>query len=100
MKVCGEVLEGRKDMLNIGLPNPLDRMGLKSIDCPFYADCLMHVARCNWHAWTCEECPNLELDLIWRKLKSIAPYYPLLAEIYPEFKRKYKPAMKSLPAEL
>jgi hypothetical protein len=98
--VCEQVLEARRDMLNIGLPNPMNRKGLKAIDCPFYGDCLMHAARCNWHAWTCEECPNLGLDSVWRKIKSIAPYYRLMAEIYPEFKRKYKPVMKSLHGEV
>jgi hypothetical protein len=85
--------------LNIGLPTPVNRKGLKSIDCPFYGDCLMHAGRRNWHAWTCEECPNLGLDSVYQKLKSILPYYRLVAEIYPEFKSKYEPVMKSLHVE-
>lgn len=85
--------------MNIGTPEPVNRRGLKLNDCPFYGECLMHAARRNWLAWTCEECPNRKLDSVCRKLKSIAPYYRLLAEIYPEFKRKYEPAMKSFQVE-
>jgi len=85
--------------LNIGLPTPVNRKGHKSSDCPFYGDCLMHAARRNWHAWSCGECPNLGLDSVYQKLKSITPYFRLLAEIYPEFKSKYEPAMKSLRVE-
>jgi hypothetical protein len=94
--LCGWVLETRRDVLNVGLPKPVNRKGLKSIDCPFYGECLMVAARHNWKAWTCEECPNLGLDSVYQKLKFIAPYYRLLSEIYPEFKRKYDPVMKSL----
>jgi hypothetical protein len=83
-------------MLQPDLAKPLNRKGLKSIDCPFYGECLMGVAKKNWNAWTCEECPYLGLDKVHRKHKSIRPYYQLLFEIYPEFKRKYEPAMKSL----
>ena len=92
-------LDTRRDTLNIDLPKPIQRKGLKSIDCPFYGDCLMHAARSNWHAWTCEECSNLRLYLVCRRLKAIAPYYQLLAEIYPEFKSKYEPVMDSLHVE-
>jgi len=60
----------------------------------------MYAAKRNWNAWTCEECPNLKLDLICQKLKFIASYYELLAEIYPEFKRKYEPAMNALHPEV
>ena len=94
--VCGQVIETRRDVLNINLPTPVDRKGLRSIDCPFYGECLMVAARHNWKAWTCEECPNLGLDSVYQKLKSITPYYRLLSEIYPELKRKYDPVMKSL----
>jgi hypothetical protein len=80
-------------------PQPANREGGKSIDCPFYADCLMHAAKRNWKAWTCEECPNLELSSVCQKLKYIAPYYQLLADIYPEFRRKYESAMDSSTPE-
>jgi hypothetical protein len=74
--------------------------GIKAINCPFYSDCLMHAALRNWKVWTCEQCPNLKLDLICQKLKYIAPYYQLLAEIYPEFKGKYESAMNALHPEV
>ena len=79
---------------------PVNREGLKVIDCPFYSDCLMYAAKRSWKAWTCEECPNRELSSVCKKLKFIAPYYQLLAEIYPEFKRKYEPAMNDLHPEV
>ena len=59
----------------------------------------MHAARHNWQAWTCEKCPNLGLESVYQKLKSIAPYYRLLSEIYPEFKRKYDAVIKTLHVE-
>jgi hypothetical protein len=62
-------------MLKTESPQPANRKGGKAIDCPFYADCLMHAAKRNWKAWTCEECPNLELHLLSQKLRFIAPYY-------------------------
>ena len=87
-------------MSKIDSTQPVNREGPKVLDCPFYGDCLMYAAKRNWKAWTCEECPNLKLDLICQKLKFIAPYYQLLAEIYPEFKRKYEPAMNDLHPEV
>ena len=96
MLFCGRVLDTRRDLMNVGLSKPVNRKGLKSIDCPFYGECLLGAARQNWKAWTCEECPNLGLDSVYQKLKSMTPYYRLLSEIYPEFKRKYDPVMKSL----
>jgi hypothetical protein len=86
-------------MLKTESPQPTNRKGGKAIDCPFYADCLMHAAKRNWKAWTCDECPNLRLNSICQKLKFIAPYYELFSEIYPEFRRKYEPAMKSTSLE-
>jgi hypothetical protein len=80
-------------------PQPANREGGKAIDCPFYSDCLMHAAKRNWKAWTCEECRNLELRSVCQKLKYIAPYYQLLADIYPEFRRKYESAMISFNSE-
>jgi len=74
--------------MNIGLPRPVDRKGLKSVQCPFYGNCLMHAARRNWHERTCEECTNLELDSVYQKLKAVMPYCRLWSEIYPEFIRR------------
>ena len=53
----------------------------------------MHAAKHNWSAWTCEECSNLKLDSVCKKLKFISPYYQLLSEIYPQFRTKYEPAI-------
>lgn len=83
-------------MLKIESPEPVNREGPKVIDCPFYGDCLMYAAKRNWQVWTCENCSNLKLDSVCLKLKFIAPYYQLLAEIYPELKKKYEHVMSSL----
>ena len=80
--------------------NPVNRKGLRIIDCPFYGDCLMTAAKLKWEAWTCEECQNRNLTLVRQELKFIAPYYKLLAEIYPEFKKEYEPLMNALHPEL
>jgi hypothetical protein len=80
-------------MLEANSPQPLNSDGGKAIDCPFYSDCLMQAAKHNWRVWTCEKCPNLRLDLVCKKFKFIAPYYELLSEIYPEFRRKFEPAI-------
>ena len=85
--------------MRLKIPQPTNKQGPRSIDCPFYDDCLTYAARMKWESWTCEECPNLRLDVVYRKLKCIAPYYRLMAEIYPEFRRKYEPVMKSLHVE-
>ena len=79
--------------------NPVNRKGLRIIDCPLYGDCLMHAAKRNWKSWSCEQCANLSLKLICQKLRFIEHYYGLLAEIYPEFKRKYGPVMNVLHPE-
>ncbi len=78
---------------------PINKKGLKYIDCPLYGDCLTHAAKRNWKSWNCEQCPNLGLKQVCQKLKFIEPYYELLAEIYPEFKRKYEPVMTDLYPE-
>ena len=95
----GRVLDTREEILNEVSPKPINRRGRRLIDCPFHGECLMHAAKHNWKAWTCEKCPNLGLESVYQKLKSIAPYYRLLSEIYPEFKRKYDPVIKSLYVE-
>jgi len=90
----------RGKIVRVHSPQPIDRKGRKFIDCPFYGECLMQAARDNWDAWTCEECPYVGLDLICQKLRYIAPYYRLFAEINPEFKRKYEPVINSLEIEV
>jgi hypothetical protein len=85
--------------MHTDLTQPVNRRGFKSLNCPFYGDCLGRAAERNWHVWTCEECPSIRLASVCQKLRYIAPYYRLLAEIYPEFKRKYEPLMNSLEVE-
>lgn len=81
-------------------PQPLSGKGLKYIDCPCYGDCLTHAAKRNWRAWTCDQCPNLGLEAVYRTMKFIGPYYRLMAEIYPEFKRRCEPVVTSLNLEV
>ena len=76
-------------------PKPKEKKGIKYIDCPLYGDCLMGAAKSNWQAWSCDNCPNLELKVVRQRIRYIAPYYRLLAEVYPEFRRKYEPVMNS-----
>ena len=73
--------------------DPINRKGSRTLDCPFYGDCLMHAAELNCKAWPCERCPNRMLDSVRQELKFIAPYYQIMAEINAEFKRKYAPLM-------
>ena len=77
-------------------PNPKEKKGIKYIDCPLYGDCLMGAAKSHWQAWSCDKCPNLWLKDVRQRIRYVAPYYQLLAEIYPEFRRKYGPVMNSL----
>jgi hypothetical protein len=79
--------------------HPVDGEGIRFIECPYYADCLMHAAKHNWSAWTCEECSNLKLDSVCKRLKFISPYFEVLSEIYPEFRRKFEPAMSLFDLE-
>ncbi len=79
--------------------NPVNRKGLRIIDCPLYGDCLMHAAKLNWKAWSCEQCVNRKLHSVPQRIKLIASYYKILAEIYPEFKSKYEPVMNGLHPE-
>lgn len=88
-----------RKMYKVESAHPVDGEGQRFIECPYYGDCLMHAAKHNWSAWTCAECQNLRLDSVCRKLKFISPYYELLAEIYPEFRRKYEPAMSLFDLE-
>jgi hypothetical protein len=89
----GRVLDTREEILNEVSPKPINRKGRRSIDYPFHGECLMHSPRHNWKAWTCEKWSNLGLDSVYQKPKSIAPYYGLLSEIYPGFRRKYDPVI-------
>jgi len=93
-----ETSQGRK-MYKGESAHPLNREGRRFIECPFYRDCLMHAAKRDWRAWTCEKCPNLRLDLVRKKLKFISPYYQLLSEIYPQFRTKYEPAISLFDLE-
>jgi len=86
-------------MLKTNSPQPINSESVKAIDCPFYSDCLMHAAKHYWRVWTCEKCPNFRLDFVFKKLKFISPYYKLLSEIYPEFRRKLEPAISLFDLE-
>ena len=98
LQLEAETSQGRK-MYKVESAYPVNGGGRRFIECPYYGDCLMHAAKRNWSAWTCEKCPNLGLDSVCKKLKFISPYYELLAEIYPEFRRKYEPAMSLFDLE-
>jgi len=79
--------------------NPVEKKGVKVLDCPLYGNCLTQAAAQNWKVWNCEQCPNFKLNVAYERAKFLRPYYQLLAEIYPEFKRKYGPAMHLLQLE-
>jgi hypothetical protein len=51
-----------------------------------------------WKRWSCGKCPNHLLAKVYCRLRFIEHYYRPLAEIYPEFKRKYDTFM-SLPSQ-
>ena len=76
-------------------PKPKEKKGIKCIDCPLYSDCLMGAAKFHWQAWSCDKCANLRLKDVRQRIRYIAPYYHLLAEIYPEFRRRYEAVMTS-----
>jgi hypothetical protein len=50
-----------------------------------------------WKRWSCGKCPNHFLAKVYCRLRFIEHYYRPLAEIYPEFKRKYHTFM-ALPS--
>jgi hypothetical protein len=60
----------------------------------------MEAAKYKWRALSCEQCPNLGLNQAGRKLQFVAVYYQRLAEIYPEFKKKYEGLMNSFHLEV
>jgi len=83
----------RRVVVQLHFPQPVNRKGIKYLDCPLYGDCLMRAAKSSWETWSCGHCKNLKLKAVRQKMRYIAPYYQLMAEIYPEFKKKYEPAM-------
>jgi len=85
----------RRTAMRLYTPEPKAKKGIKYIDCPLYGDCLMGAAKSNLLAWSCDKCPNLKLKGVRQRIRYIAPYYQLLAEVYPEFRRKYEPVMNS-----
>ena len=63
---------------------------MRHTECPHYDDCLTYAARRLWKCWSCGKCPSYLLAQVYRRLRFIEHYYLPLAEIYPEFKRKYE----------
>jgi len=86
--------------VKIHLPQPKEKKGIKYIDCPFYGDCLTHAVRSYWKTWNCDQCQNLRLKAVRQKMRFVASYYQLMAEIYPEFKKRYGPAMSIFDVEV
>jgi len=74
---------------------PLNRKGLKHTDCPFYVECLTYAVNQMWDYWSCGKCENHMLNSIYERLQFIEEYYPILAQIYPEFRDKYERFMES-----
>jgi hypothetical protein len=70
---------------------PLNRKGTRHTECPFYDECLTYAARRMWKRWSCGKCSRHLLAKVYCRLRFIEHYYRPLAEIYPEFKRKYHP---------
>jgi predicted nucleic acid-binding Zn finger protein len=60
----------------------------------------MQAAKLNRKTWGCDHCTNLKLKAVRQKMRYILPYYQLMAEIYPEFKKKYEPAMTIFNVEV
>ena len=81
------------------LPEPLNRKGSKQVDCPFYVDCLTYAVNQRWDYWSCGKCENHMLSSVYERLQFIEQYYWPLAEIYPEFRRKYEQFMSSYRPE-
>lgn len=90
----------RRVVVQLHSPQPVNRKGIKYIDCPLYGDCLMRAAKSNWKTWSCDHCTNLKLKAVLQKMRYVEPYYQLMAEIYPEFKKKYEPAMTIFKVEV
>ena len=79
----------------IDLPKPLNKRGGKHTDCPFYVECLTYAVHQRWDYWSCGKCQNHLLVPIYERLQFIEQHYLPLAEIYPEFRRKYERFMES-----
>jgi hypothetical protein len=90
----------RRVVVQLQSPQPVNRKGMKYIDCPLYGDCLMSAAKSYWKTWSCDQCTNLKLKAVRQKMRYIEPYYQLMAEICPEFKKKYEPAMTIFNVEV
>ena len=76
-------------------PRPVKRKGTERTDCPFYGQCLTFAVKRNWKHWSCGTCRNHMLAPIYKKRKYIEDYYELLAQIYPEFRKKYEHCMEA-----
>ena len=77
---------------------PLNRKGIRHTECPLYDECLTYAARRMWKRWSCGKCTDYLLAKVYRRLRFIEHYYRPLAEIYPEFKKKYHTFM-ALPSQ-
>jgi len=71
-------------------PEPLDQVGVKHIDCPFYVECLTCAVTRKWDSWSCGDCRNHLLVPILKRLEFVEQYYQSLADIYPEFRQKFE----------
>ncbi len=80
--------------MNRDLPQPLNHEGIKHLDCPFYVECLTYAVNRRWSYWSCGKCQNYMMRALYDRQQYIGAYYPMLAEIYPEFKRKYERFME------
>ncbi len=77
---------------------PLNRKGIRHTECPLYDECLTYAARRMWKRWSCGKCTDYLLATVYGRLRFIEHYYRPLAEIYPEFKKKYH-AFMALPSQ-
>jgi len=85
----------RRRKLHPDKVKPLKQKGRKHTDCPFYVECLTYAVNQGWDYWSCGKCENHMLSPVFERLQFIEEYYPVLAQIYPEFKRKYGRFMES-----
>ncbi len=76
-------------------PQPVNQEGTRYPDCPFYDHCLNYAVKQMWSHWSCGKCLNYMLIPIFERLQYIENYYGLVADIYPEFRRKYERFLKS-----
>ena len=78
-------------------PQPVKEKGTKNFECPFYEQCLSYAAKSGWKQWSCGECRNHKLILVYKRLRYIEDYYGVIADIYPEFKNKYERFVEAHP---